>query len=453
MWQAFTPSNRALCLLGQELVKYLVRDHILHVNGFGLPDTCLLPKKHRKVSASLGDLDATVKAGSHLGSAPCRLIEHGNRCDARLESHRPAHMRMEVVCCSASLGWACVMAGLHSHLLVHDDLKDKLTVWYSGDTGASDADKWLEWLHRDSPRALADAFCACLAAVLLDASWNVAYQFMLDLVELYVLGPQLAGVELLKARPIAQAEPIPWAWLDETEAQHLWEDAVDRRVVANINHVAAHREANLDDLYIARSVGAGTANKPTTGSCPQTAELRALLCHKFTATLSPAPVTHLPAPTDLPPSPQNSPGYCALCHLICNSPEQWVEHRNGQKHRKRAAQHRRSDELAPAPAPAPAEEPHAPGTEGSVVEPRAPGTAEGHAEEPRTPGTGGSADMTTSTLSASAPEFVPVANANMATVSLDANAAQFVPSPAVPGHYMGQPGYWLACLVVPQAHT
>jgi hypothetical protein len=69
MWQALTPSHRALSLLGQELVKYLVRDHILHVNGFGLPDTHILRKKDRKVSASLGDLDVTVKAGSHLGIA------------------------------------------------------------------------------------------------------------------------------------------------------------------------------------------------------------------------------------------------------------------------------------------------------------------------------------------------------------------------------------------------
>jgi hypothetical protein len=241
---------------------------------------------------------------------------------------------MQVACCSASLGWACVATGLHHHLFVQKDLRNNLASLNLGDADAADAGRWLEWLRRDSPRVLADTFCACLSAMLLDGTWANVYWKMRVLVEKFVLGVPLAGVELLKTSAGIQVEPVPWAQLDRSTAERVWQDAAARGVVANLEPSAFGAASEPDDLYVVGRTGTiASGELPYTGSCPQTAELRAILCPESSASSFPEGVQEVQVvPRDQPPPCHY---YCTLCNVTCNSEEQWLDHRNGQRHRRR----------------------------------------------------------------------------------------------------------------------
>jgi len=246
-----------------------------------------------------------------------------------------SHVSMEAACCSASLGWACAAIGLHRHVFAQQDLLDNLASFTAGDSDAIDAGGWLEWLHRDSPRVLADTFCASLAAILLDATWANGYWKMRVLVERFVLGAPLAGVELLKTRAAVQTVRVPWAWLDRPIAERVWQDAVSRGVVAKLERAAFDIASEPDDLYVVRVAGTDSSGTlPCSGSCPQTAELRATLCPEWCTISFSEPIQEsLLVPADEPHPEQY---YCKLCNVACNSKEQWLDHRNGQKHRKRS---------------------------------------------------------------------------------------------------------------------
>jgi len=307
---------------------------------------------------------------------------------------------MEVVCCSASLGWACVMAGLHNHLLAHTDLKDKVVSFNSGDRAASDADRWQAWLLHDSPRVLADTFCAVLAAMLLDGTWFTAYHPMRILVERYALRPQRAGVDLPGLHTAAAntlAEPVPWASLDQSMAERLWQDAVDRNIVASLSNVAPGSVAELDDLHVVRLPGTGHPDRPLlslcTGSCPQTAQLRAVLYQRLGT--AHCHVSCPPAPL-APPEPdlQLQTRHCSFCNVTMKSLREWHQHCNGHRHRTKASLLQWQEPKKRAPEP----------TQGKSQ-------ADLHLERPDVPGSdqeaGGSCSAATSTLRADVPEFVP----------------------------------------------
>jgi len=305
------------------------------------------------------------------------------------------------------------MAGLHSHLLAHEDLKDELAKLRAGtdlgDTDASNMDRWQEWLCRDAPRVLADTFCACLAAMLLDGTWRGAYWQMRALVGRYVLGPQLAAMELLEGSPYVWAEPIPWADLDPAVAERLWQDAAERGVVARL--AGGVPAGELDDLHIAKLMGSDCWDDPwCTGSCPQTALLRAmLLWRKGAPSCPPKPVTQKPPDSDQLGLERL---YCALCSVQCNSPWQLRDHRNGQKHRKRAL-------LARAP--------------GDAIGSTPPAPEVGELQEP-------AETLGGSKLRANASEFVPTA-----ALPLEGSEGSQAAAAAVllPGHHMGRPGFWV----------
>lgn len=353
---ASTPSMRRLAQVGVHLVRYTVTDLLLEANGLHLPDTIeiqnpqtpgnLVPNTQEPIKAPKEWLDGP----EHRQSS----IKMG------LEDIKD---KLDAICCNASLARAAVALQLH-HRLMHSakgsDLERVLRDFEKSDVTMD----WLDFINEDAPRCLGDAFCAALAAVLLDGTWPVAYRHIRPLVENKLLKPMSPEGGCFKA-PISylrQEEPKAAVEFFTASREGTWsasveaarpvhaeptllkpkdqlKDEKDRKIIAAR---VWKPEGNCDDLYAARVVTVTQpARRPATGSCPHTAAQRAVL--QFLGREGCGGDEGQAFKKREPPEeaeldqPRLDGYFCHICQLGCNSEEQWRDHRNGQKHRKRAA--------------------------------------------------------------------------------------------------------------------
>ena len=169
-----TPSQRCLAILGAALVRYLVVERVLARNELLTPDCADLQERQAgKAQGPSGALSG-VEASAWL---------------------RPENLRdtLDVATCSASLARACVRLQLHHQLLHHSPgLAQVLSRIPLQREENSAGPSWEQFVGSDAgPSCLGETFCAALAAILLDATWEPAHKILSELVDRTVLIPIL----------------------------------------------------------------------------------------------------------------------------------------------------------------------------------------------------------------------------------------------------------------------